>query len=209
MSPLKTYIYIDGFNLYYGLLKGSPSKWLDIDKLCRLYLDTSKNNIIKIKYFTALVKSRPNDPDQHIRQQAYLRALQTIPHLEIIKGHFISHVVYMPLADGSGYARVIKTEEKKSDVNIAVHMLHDAYKNNYDLAVLVSNDSDLSESLKIIKEDMGKNIGILNPQNSHSSTELSKYSLFQKKLRQGSLVQCQFPAQLSDSTGVINKPKKW
>lgn len=208
MPPLRTYIYIDGFNLYYGKLKGTPYKWLNIDSLCRSYLDKDKNDIVKIKYFTARVVSRPNDPDQHSRQHAYLRALQTIPHLEIIYGHFLSHKVKMPLSDGSGYAEVIKTEEKKSDVNIAVHMLNDAYNNRYDLAVLVSNDSDLSEPLRIVKEEIGKKIGILNPQRNQSK-ELGKYTIFRKQIRKGVLKMSQFPEQIQDSKGTIRKPKKW
>lgn len=208
MPPLRTYVYIDGFNLYYGLLKKTSFKWVNLDSLCRLYLDSSKNQIIKIKYFIALVKSRINDPDQHIRQQTYLRALKTIPHIEIIKGHFLSHVVNMPLADGSGYVDVIKTEEKKSDVNIAVHMMHDAYENNYDLAVLISNDSDLSEPIRIISNEMGKKVGILNPQETNSH-DLGKNAIFQKKMRPGALANCQFPENLQDNAGKFHKPKKW
>lgn len=164
MKLLRTYIYIDGFNLYYGLLKGTAYKWLDLKKLCGLLLDTSQNEILKIKYFTALVKPRTQNSLQHVRQQTYLRALKTVPEIDTIKGKFLTHEVNMPLADGSGYVKVIKTEEKQSDVNIAVHMLNDAYKDKYDLAILISNDSDLSEALRIIKEELQKKIGILNPQ---------------------------------------------
>lgn len=205
---LRTYIYIDGFNLYYGQVKGTPYKWLNLDAMCRCYLDESINEIVKIKYFTARVKSRPHDPTQSLRQQIFLRALSTIPHLEIIYGHFLSHVVSMPLANGKGNVEVVKTEEKKSDVNIAVHMLHDAYKNVYDLAVLVSNDSDLSEPLRIISHELGKKIGILNPQNK-PSRELGKYALFQKQIRVGALALCQFPNELEDARGIIRKPLKW
>ena len=81
---LKTNIYVDGFNLYYGALKGTPYRWLNINKLCRIMLP--RDTIHQIKYFTALVTSRPKDPDQLTRQQTYLRALQTIPNLEIIYG---------------------------------------------------------------------------------------------------------------------------
>ena len=208
MSPMRTFIYIDGFNLYYGAVKGTPYKWLNLDDLCRTYLDPTKNDIHKIKYFTAPVKSRPSDPEQNIRQQTFLRALKTIPHIEIILGHFLSHEVSMPLADGTGYVNVIKTEEKKSDVNIAVHMLHDAYKNLYDLAVLISNDSDLSEPLRIIKEELNKKIGIINP-HKKPSRELGRYAIFQKQIRAGTLAMCQFPIQIKDKHGIINKPKKW
>ena len=163
---------------------------------------------MKIKYFTALVKSRPNDPDQHVRQQTYIRALKTLPQIEIVYGHFLSHVVKMPLADGSGFVDVIKTEEKKSDVNIAVHMINDAYKNEYDCAVLVSNDSDLSEPLRIIRQELKKVVGILNP-HEKPSNELRKYADFIKPIRQGAVAASQFPTQLTDKNGIITKPAKW
>ena len=80
-------------------------------------------------YFTAHVKSLPNSPDAPARQQIYLRALRTLRNLEIIYGHFLSHHVRMPLANpGLGQPKtveVIKTEEKGSDVNLAIHLLHD------------------------------------------------------------------------------------
>ena len=67
---MKTYVYIDGFNLYYGAVKGTPYKWLDLLQMCRKLLP--KNEIVKIKYYTAKVGVRPNDPDQPVRQQIYL-----------------------------------------------------------------------------------------------------------------------------------------
>jgi hypothetical protein len=85
---LRANIYVDGFNLYYGALKNTPYRWLDIAKLCRIMLP--HDTINQIKYFTALVNPRPTDPDQLTRQQIYLRALQTIPNLEIIYGHFLT-----------------------------------------------------------------------------------------------------------------------
>lgn len=85
----------------------------------------------KIKYFTAHIQARPDDPDQPARQQMYLRALRTLPNLEIIPGHFLTNAVSMrlvqPPAVGSAFVRVIKTEEKGSDVNLAAHLLHDGH----------------------------------------------------------------------------------
>ena len=72
---MKTYVYVDGFNLYYGAVKDTPYKWLNPQKLCDLLLPN--HNITKIKYFTARISARPNDPDQPTRQQFYLRALRT------------------------------------------------------------------------------------------------------------------------------------
>lgn len=84
---MRTNVYVDGFNLYYGALKGSSHKWLDLSRLFQLLLP--QNQVQRIKYFTAHVSARPNNPDQPTRQQTYLRALQTIPNLELILGHFL------------------------------------------------------------------------------------------------------------------------
>jgi len=112
-------VYIDGFNLYYGAVRNTPYKWLNPIDLCSKIL--TRNRIVKIKYFTAKVTSRAKDPDQGIRQETYLRALRTIPNLEIFYGHFLSHDVWMKLSNppskGPEFVQVVKTEEKGSEYN--------------------------------------------------------------------------------------------
>jgi uncharacterized LabA/DUF88 family protein len=208
---MNTFVYIDGFNLYYGAVKGTPYKWLDIHRLCQLLLP--KNRILKIRYFTALVTARPGDPDQPNRQQIYLRALKTIPRLEIIYGHFLEHEVKMPLAGSPPgkpkYARVIRTEEKGSDVNIAAHLINDGYKGSYRVAILVTNDSDLVEPIKIVRNELKLSVGVLNPRPASPSHELQKFATFVKPIRKGALAASQFPAVLKDSTGTFHKPPIW
>jgi uncharacterized LabA/DUF88 family protein len=205
---IKTIVYVDGFNLYYGAVKGTPHKWLNILKLCQSLL--RKNKIIKIKYFTALVSARPGDPDQPNRQQMYLRALRTLPDLEIIYGHFLEHEIMMPLAKpptkGSKYVRVIKTEEKGSDVNIAAHLVNDGHNGAYKVAVIISNDSDLVEPVKIVRQEMKLSVGVLNPIPAHPSYELRKNATFVKPIRKGVLAACQFPDRLRDAVGEFYKP---
>jgi uncharacterized LabA/DUF88 family protein len=204
---MKTNIYIDGFNLYYGCIKNTPYHWLDVGKMCRLLLPNDEIN--KIKYFTALVEARPNDPDQPVRQQTFLRALQTIPNLEIILGTFLSHEVKMPLSPiGNGYAKVIKTEEKGSDVNIATHLLMDCFRENYELAVVVSNDSDLLLPIQVVTKQFGKPVGLLNPQ-KHTSMALLPHVKFVKKIRGSVLKNSLFPEAMSDKNGEFLKPADW
>jgi hypothetical protein len=120
---LRTNVYVDGFNLYYGCLKGTPYKWLDLDAMCRRLLP--KHELSRIRYFTAIISARPLDPSGPVRQQAYLRALATMPHVSIHLGHFLTSHVRMPLAvppaRGPRTVEVIKTEEKGSDVNLATY----------------------------------------------------------------------------------------
>ena len=204
---MKTNIYIDGFNLYYGAVKRTPYRWLNLAEMCQLLLPRDK--IQRIKYFTALVNPRPHNPDQRIRQETYLRALATIPNLTTIFGYFLTHEVTMPLAgEKGGYAKVIKTEEEGSDVNIATHLLVDGFKNDYDVAVVVSNDSDLLLPIRFVIEELHKPVGLLNPQ-KHPSVELSKYATFIKHIRPNVLKKCQFPSTLNDSEGTFSKPAKW
>ena len=109
-----TYVYVDGFNLYYGAVRDTPFKWLNIRRLCELLLPGL--TIAAVKYFTARLSARREDPGKPTRQQVYLRALKTIPDLEIIFGSFLSHDVMMPLAEpppqGPRFAKVIRTEER-------------------------------------------------------------------------------------------------
>jgi uncharacterized LabA/DUF88 family protein len=137
-------VYIDGFNLYYGALKGTPYKWLDVEALARKLAPTDQ--LVAVRYFTARVRPQPNDPRQPQRQQAYLRALDTLPLVTVHFGHYLSHPTRMPLANpspgGTRTVEVIKTEEKGSDVNLATYLLLDAFRDRCDKAVVVTNDSD-------------------------------------------------------------------
>ncbi len=210
-KPIPSFIYVDGFNLYYGAVKGTPYKWLDLYKMCRLLLP--KNQVLKIKYFTALVNARPQDPSQPVRQQIYMRALKTIPNLEIVLGHFLSHEINMPLANcppgHQRYVRVIKTEEKGSDVNIATHLLHDGYQGAFDAAVVISNDSDLVEAIKIVKNELNKVVIVLNPFKDTPSQDLNRIATFVKPIRKGVLAASQFPDPMHDQNGRFYKPSNW
>lgn len=215
MGRMRTYIYIDGFNFYYGAVKGTPYKWLDFKALFQKLL-SPKHQIQALKYFTALVSGKL-DPDQPIRQKTFIRALEKhIPEISVHYGAFLSHTICQPLAKSIDwqvfgkeirFARVIKTEEKGSDVNLAVHMLHDAWLDLYDCAVVVSNDSDLAESLRLVKTHHGKMIGLVGFQNRHPSKELQKYTNFYKEIREGVLAASQLPDPIPGTT--IRKPSIW
>jgi uncharacterized LabA/DUF88 family protein len=205
---MKINVYIDGFNLYYGSIKGTPYKWMNPLIMARLLFPGDTIN--RIKYFTARVSARPSDPDQPIRQQTYFRALQTVPEIETIEGSFLTKEVMMPRANTNPqqYVRVIKTEEKGSDVNLAVHLVNDAYQKDFDLAAMVTNDSDLLEPLKIVKYQLGMPIGIVNPQ-KHPSFHLKQHATFIKTLRKGVLNASLFPTTLTDAHGTFHKPISW
>ena len=208
---MKTSIYVDGFNLYFRCLRGTPCKWLNIARMCELLLP--RNTINEIKYFTANVTARQGDPDQPLRQQMYFRALETIPNLSIIRGTFLTNHARMlkvgcPPDKDSSYVQVIKTEEKGSDVNLATHLLYDACRGKFECAVVVSKDSDLCEPIRIVREELGLTVGLLNP-GKKKSLALIPHADFIKEIRRGVLLASQFPNELKDAKGKFKKPASW
>jgi hypothetical protein len=208
-------VYVDGFNLYYGALKGTPHRWLDLGALCSKLLRPHQQ-VVGIKYFTARVQPRANNPQQAQRQQIYIRALETIPNLEIYYGRFLtrpqSRLLEKPPRRGSPYRSVWITEEKGSDVNLASHLLIDGFRARYDLAVVISNDSDLKTPVEVVRQELKSPVGILNPHKKRSwalSPRAIPAGSFYIPIRPGVLSSCQFPTSLKDSKGSFTKPKAW
>lgn len=210
MSKLRTSIYVDGLNLYYGCVRNTRYKWLDLQKLFSQLLQ-ERHLINKIKYFTAMVKATPNNQDAPKRQNIYIRALQEyIPEIDIHYGHFLINSARMPLEKPPHHiVRILKTEEKGDDVNLAVHLLNDAWLNSYDCAVIVSNDSDMAESLSIIRNTFpDKVIGLITPgETTKTSQELGKNARFVRKIRPSLLKNSQLPDSIPGTN--IRKPYNW
>ncbi len=159
---MKANIYVDGFNLYYSALKGTPYRWLNLHRLCELMLQPG-DTIHRIRYFTALVDDRQGNGEQQ-RQLTYLRALQTIPRLDIEYGKFLSGRVRMPLASppasGPRTVEVLRTSEKGSDVNLATRLLADGFGGDYEVAIVISNDSDLKLPVQVVRDELHLPVGV-------------------------------------------------
>ena len=205
-----TIAYVDGFNLYYRTLKHTPYKWLDLRSLaCRM---SPSGTVDQVRYFTATVQDRKGVKGQATRQQLYLRALRTLPNLTIHYGSFLAHQVDMYLADGSGYARVIKTEEKGTDVNIATFMLADAFRGACTHAIVISNDSDLREPVRVLNRELGIPVRIAYPsrrKKDRVSRYLAQHASDVRAIRVADARKCQFPDSIADGTGAFHKPPEW
>lgn len=253
---MRTMAYVDGFNLYYGCLKRSGFKWLDLRALV-VGLVPANNQISKIKYFTARV-SGASDADAPRRQHIYLSALRTYPEIEIHFGSFLSKtiwrpVVNLPIADRDIHgatananlpagkyavdgarrqtltigsypqpgakragrapaplqdaviAEVHAMEEKGSDVNLAVHLLNDAWMDLYDAAVVISNDTDLVEPIRMVTQERKKQVYICAPSQWGASKPLVNVSTFVRHIRPAML--STLPNQIPGTT--IRKPVGW
>ena len=207
-----TNVYIDGFNLYYRAVHGTPFKWLDLYQLAVSLFPA--DTISRICYFTAMVDARPDDPQQPQRQQAYLRALATLPSLDIYYGTFRSGIKRRPLANPvvglPPYVQVRDSEEKGSDVNLATRLLVDGFNREYEQAVIMSNDADFSMAMRYVKENLGLRVALVNPDSRRPSPRaLAEAATYVKRLWRSHLQKCQFPDTLTDEVGAITKPASW
>lgn len=211
---MKTNVYIDGFNFYYGCVKKTPYKWLDFGALCRASFPNDTIN--HIRYFTADVISDASDPGKTARQLVYIRALETIPNLSVHKGRFFKTtkqgMLMKPHVQGMSQVTIKAWEEKASDVSIATHLVADGFRGDYEQAIVISNDSDLIEPIILVRRELDFPVGVLSP---HSSTgkpsyHLQKEASFYRPVDRSFLGACQFPATLLDARGrTITKPPTW
>ena len=259
-ADVRTRVYVDGFNLYYGALKGTPFKWLDPVRLTALLLPR-QYQIDRLRYFTARVSGKL-DSRAPARQQIYLKALATRPEVDIHYGRFLAKTAWRPLAnlpvagrrvDASrpvtlpqGNHRVLgvrpqtlpvghypnrrggrehasrehrmplrddvvaefhSMEEKGSDVNLAAHLLNDAWKERLDAAVVISNDTDLVVPIRMVTQERKRPVFVVCPGRWQIAPQLRNAATHVRHIRPAMLRAAQFPDTLSGAG--ISKPAGW
>ena len=233
-EELRTAVYIDGFNLYHGCLQGHEHyKWLDIEALCHNLL--TNRPIVSIKFFTARIKEKAaRRPKAQARQDAYLRAIKQYSNnrVEIIRGEFRRDrkemYLFNPIPcknkeNGEGHCHdsekilVWKNEEKQTDVSLAAHLVNDAWLDLYDQAIIISNDTDLEEAIKIALTDHSpgkppKRVGVISPTTwpgrSPAGT-LVNIASWSKEIKESHLSNSQLPDSINTGTGALYRPPEW
>ena len=207
--PPRSIVYVDGFNLYYGALKGTRHKWLNLEKL--FHLLRPGDHIQQIHYFSALVGGA-----SQADQETYLRALATLPLVNVVLGRFkLKRVLCLSSACTFGGNRFFQMpEEKHTDVNVALHMLDDAYQGRCDNLILVSGDSDLVPALRMVKRRFpAVRLILYVPANNPirgAAVELRSAADKHRALPLNLLPHSQFHARIPDGAGgFVQKPPTW
>ena len=196
MAPTRVAVYIDGFNLFYGLRDRGWKRyyWLDLNLLGERLLRPGQV-LVAVRYFTARVLPDPADPGKPERQSTYLDALATLPDLSIHYGYFV------PRKDSY--------EEKMTDVNIAVEMLCDAHADAFDTAILVSADGDLTGAVLAVKERYQKRVVVAFPPNRRSN-ELREAATNSMPIGAHALRNSQLRDLVPNATGYpLRRPPDW
>ena len=197
-----TNLYIDGLNLYHRAVKGTPYKWLDLRRLAETLFP--HDAIQSIHYFTSRLitrpgKSRVREEGRQLRQNAYLRALESTP------GLFVHYGAYLVVGEKPPI-------EKKTDVNLASRLIADGFKGAYEQAAVISKDTDFVGALRCVRDEVGLPVVIVNPdciENEETPDELRESATRVVRVRKRHLAACQFPPVVYDGNGAISKPPEW
>jgi hypothetical protein len=203
---------VDGFNLYYGVLKSNPAwKWLNL----KSFFDELRltDDVVAIRYFTANVDETKAVSTTRDRQKRYLKALSSLDLVSVIRGKYQPREVTCRAQCRQRYQ---VPEEKKTDVNIAVSMISDAIDGLADRIVLVSGDSDLEPAVKWIKERFPEmKIVVYIPQLPDESKVRRNDAYRQmgvdaRVLPTDSIKKHQFPHTVALPSGEqVERPKEW
>ncbi len=200
-------VYVDGLNLYHGLKSRGWRRyyWLNLRRLAERLLRPGQS-LVAVRYFTARFQPRRDDPDRTLRQDTYLKALETLPDLTIQYGYHLPKTGTCRRC-GATWATF---EEKMTDVNIAVALLHDAMRDAFDTAIVVSADSDLIGPINtVLRSYTDKRVVVAFPPNRHSE-ELHHQATAAFRLGRRIIADSQLPDQVIDVNGfVLRKPSRW
>lgn len=200
-------VYIDGFNLYFGLRTQGWRRyyWLDPRALAMSLLQPGQH-LEAVKYFTARISAHPTDPDKHRRQGTWLEAIGLLPDLRLFYGHYLDK---QRACHQCGHTWV-DHEEKMTDVQMAVELLQDAHDNAFDTALLISADSDLAPPVTaVLARHPGKRVVVVFPPKRHSK-KLESIASAKLVLGRGKLEQSQLPETIRKPDGyVLRRPDKW
>lgn len=177
------------------------SRWLNVAQLAQNLLKPTQE-IVAVKYFTSRVS---NNPNKQKRQTIYLEALET-QGVEIIYGHYQSNSIE---CNRCGHIWMDQ-KEKMTDVNIATHLIVDAYQDRYDMAMLISGDSDLVPPIKAVHSLFKqKRVFVSFPPKRHNQT-VAVAAKGSQTIGRKSLADSQLPATITKSDGyVVARPVEW
>lgn len=253
---MRARVYVDGFNLFYGALKGTEYKWLNLVELTRRLIP-EEYTLERLRYFTARVSGQLN-PGAPARQQIYLTALKTLPEVQVHVGRFLAKSIWRPLInlpvagkqidahepvsfkagnyavggirtlpvgiypadspvkkrpkrkrpmENAVIAEVHTMEEKGSDVNLAAHLLNDAWKGLFDMAIVISNDTDLVTPIRMVTIEREKPVMVVCPGRWEIAPQLKKVASHVRHICGAMLKAAQFPDNLPYTT--VHRPREW
>lgn len=224
---MRTIAYVDGYNLFFGCLKNTPFKWLDLAALLDhiLRVQDPASQLVHVRYFTAPIKARlaSRGTQASEAQDRYHRALRERGRVDVVYGYYVLEGAWAPRRveppNKQDRVEIWKLEEKETDVHLALQLYRDAIRGECEQAVIVSSDSDLVPALKLLKVDAPHvRRGLILPRREAQpgaeqrppNAALSALADWtRREIKDAELAACQFPARVPTKKKPIDKPDYW
>jgi uncharacterized LabA/DUF88 family protein len=195
--------YIDGFNLYFGIREAGFDycRWLDLKKMVQKLMK-SNQSLEEVKYFTSRVS---NDPQKQKRQANYIDALESTG-IKVLYGNYQNNAEECKRC---GHSWKI-AKEKMTDVNIATNMIVDGFNDLFDMALLISGDSDLVPPIRATHNHLNqKRVCIAFPPKRHNAS-MSNAAKGSFTIGRKTLIDSLFNQEVKTKTGyIIKAPVNW
>lgn len=204
LMPVRTMIYIDGFNLYFGMRDSGWKRyyWMNIGRFGRS-LATGECEVAGVKYFTAMVAA---PPDQVARQKTFLEANEVVGGCTMYFGRYQQD----PYTCRYCGTKSVAPHEKATDVYFAVEVLTDAVTNAFDRAVLVCADADYAPVIRRVRELYPEKVLVIGEPPRRRSAELRRTANTSFRISEETLRRAQLPESIKKPDGfVLRRPERW
>lgn len=191
ISP-KAALYIDGFNIYHSILDhGEPwLKWCNLWRLGEILCRPHRAQLVKTAFCTAVPDEAGSSRDNHITYNSALRA----SGVTIVTGH---HMI-----EPSG-----KRLEKQSDINLALELILDGCDDLYDIAILLTADSDQTATARRFKERFPeKKLVAISTLGRDVPAKIKSYTKHHAQLKLNQLEEAIFGDHVAGAKGTILRP---
>lgn len=191
-------VYIDGFNLYHPIKESKLNhlKWSNQWQMGQLLCESENLDLVKVVFCTALPKHLPDSNDRHIK----FNAAQIANGVKVIKGH------YVPENGRERYS------EKQSDINVALSLMLDGLEDVYDVAFLVSADSDQVATGRFFNDrllPLGKRLFAVIPFTKTYPPDYAGLGIERRDITIDMIEACIMPASVQGKVGFIHRPVEY
>jgi len=198
--------FIDGFNLYHALkrLNGPHLLWVDLRRLSQAQLANRSQTLTEVYYFSAFANWLPAEKARH---KEYVAALEWAG-VTTVMGHFKNKDRSCPACHHKWQGH----EEKETDVNIALYLLNEAYKDTYDTALVLSRDSDLKPAISMVRKEFPrKQVVVVAPPHLGHSVDLLNVASAKRKITRKQIEASLLPGVILDRDGevIATRPTKY
>lgn len=198
-QSVRAILYVDGFNIYHPIreLRLNHLKWLDLWNLGELICQDRQHQLVGVTYCTAYEKA---SIDKKSRHKTYIEAL-TVRGVKTILGHYVE--AESKPCDHCG-GKSLHSNEKQTDINLALSVFNDARNDLFDWAYLLSADSDQAATARFLKECFpDKKLVTVVPPSKPVSDKVMNYADGKRKLNKEDIEKCRLPNYIQRPDGTI------